>query len=103
MNEGRIEISMQKRKNMEIPSELIKIAKLNERPKPISVKADNSTINIQQPNLHPFIGTHPSKPKMPDTGYHSASSGTFHRIIGTSTLTDMLRLKKENLDIQEYF
>ena len=44
-----------------------------------------------------------SKPKMPDTGYHSASSGTFHGIIGTFTLTDMLRVKKENLDIQEYF
>ena len=60
MNEARIEISMQK-KNMEIPSELIKIAKLNERPKPISVKVDNPTINLQQPNPYHFIGTHPSK------------------------------------------
>ena len=103
MNEARIEISMQKRKNMEIPSELLKIAKLNERAKPIGLKADNPTINLQQPNLPPFLGTNPSKPKTPDTGYHSASSGTFHRIIGTSTLTDTLRLKKENLDIQDYF
>ena len=103
MNEARIEISMQQRKNMEIPSELLKIAKLDERPKPIVVKADNPTINLQQPNPSPFLGTNPSKPKMPDTGYHSASRGTFHGIVGTSTLTDKLRLKKENLDIQDYF
>ena len=87
---------------MEIPSELIKIAKLNERPKPIAVKAENPTINLQQPNPPPFIGTNPSKPKTPDTGYHTASNGTFHGIVGTSTLTDTLRLTKENLDIQDY-
>ena len=103
MNEARIEISIQKRKNKEIPSELLKIAKLNERPKPIGVKVDNPTINLQQPNPSPFLRTDPSKPKMPDTGCHSASSGTFYGIIGTSTLSDMLRLKKENLDIQDYF
>ena len=44
---------------MEIPSELIKIAKLDERPKPIAVKAENPTINIQQPNPPPFICMHP--------------------------------------------
>ena len=78
MNEARIEISMQKRKNIDIPSELLKIAKLDERAKPIGVKADNPTINLQQPNPPPFLGTNPIKPEMPDTGYHSASSGTFH-------------------------
>ena len=57
MNETRIEISIRKRKNTEIQSELLKIAKLDETPKPVSVKADNPTINLQQPNLHPFIGT----------------------------------------------
>ena len=67
------------------------------------MKADNPTINLQQPNTPPFLGTNPSKPKMPDVGYHSASSGIFHGIIGTSTLTDMLRFKKENLEIQDYF
>ena len=88
---------------MEIPSELLKVAKLDERAKLIGIKADNLTINLQQPNLPPFLGTNTSKPKMPDTGYHSASSGAFHGIIGTSTLTDTFRLKQENWDIQDYF
>ena len=52
---------------MEISSELFKIAKLNERAKPIGIKADNPTINLQQPNSSPFLGTNTSKHKMSDT------------------------------------
>ena len=51
MNETRIEISMSKQKNMEIPSELLKIAKMDEHPKPVGVKLlDNPALNLQQPN-----------------------------------------------------
>ena len=90
---------------MEIPSELLKIAKTDE-PKPVGVKPlDIPTINLQQPNQNPlghasshFIGT--LKPKMPDCSY--PSSGMFEGIVVTSTLSNMLRIKKENLDLQDY-
>ena len=102
MNEARIEISMRKRKNTEIQSELLKIAKLDETPNPVSVKADNPTINLQQPNLHPFIGTPVNlKCQILVTIVHPVAH--FMEFFGTSTLTEMLKLKKENLDIQEYF
>ena len=71
---------------MEVPSELSKIAKMDEYPKPVGVKPlDNPTLNLQQtnPNQNPLghISSHLAgtlKPKTPVTGYHSASSGTFH-------------------------
>ena len=70
---------------MEIPSELLKIAKMDEHPKPVGVKPlDNPTLNLQQPNPNQNPLGHTSfhlagtlKPKTPVTGYHSASSGTF--------------------------
>ena len=50
MTEVRIEISMRKRKNMDIPPELIKIAKLDEKPKAINMKDDTTHLGLQQSN-----------------------------------------------------
>ena len=89
---------------MEIPSELFKLAKLDERPKAIGIKAENPPIGLQQPNSNQssYIASNITKPKMPDTGYSVQSSTPFDRIVGTSTLSDTLRLKKEKLDIPDY-
>ena len=50
MTKARIEISTRKRKNMDIPPELIKITKLDEKPKAINMKADTMHLGLQQPN-----------------------------------------------------
>ena len=81
---------------MEIPNELLKIARMDE-PKPVAVKLlDTPTINLQQPNPNAlahasshFVAT--LKTKMPDCNY--PSTGTFQGIVGTSTLSDTLKIK----------
>ena len=77
-----------------------------DEPKPVAVKPlDTPTINLQQANPNAlahasshFVAT--LKIKMPDCNY--PSTGTFQGIVGTSTLSDTLKIKKENLDIQDY-
>ena len=77
-----------------------------DEPKPAPVKLlDTPTINLQQPNPNAlphtyshFVGT--LKSKMPDSNF--PAPGTYPGIVGTSTLSDALKIKKENLDIQEY-
>ena len=88
---------------MEIPSELYKIAKLDERAKAISIKPENPPIGIQQPNSNQstYISSNITKPKMPDTRYSVQSSTPFQGIIGTSTLSDAIRGEKK-LDIPDY-
>ena len=105
IQEARIKISMRKQKNMEIPNKLLKIARMDE-PKPAPVKPlDTPIINLQQPNPNAlphtyshFVGT--LKSKMPDSNF--PAPGTYPGIVGTSTLSNVLKIKKENLDIQEY-
>ena len=91
---------------MEIPNELLKIARMDE-PKPTPVKLlDTPTINLQQPNPNAlphtsshFVGT--LKSKMSDSNF--PAPGTYPGIVGTSTFSNTLKIKKENLDIQDYF
>ena len=96
MTEVRIEISMRKRKNMDIPPEVIKIAKLDEKPKAINMKADTTHLGLQQPNPNQssYNPSNISKPVQ--------SSGQFQGIVGTAMLSDTLKLKKEKLDVHEY-
>ena len=58
MTEARIKISMHKRKNMDIRPELIKIAKLDEKPKAINTKADTMHLGLQQPNPNSLHAIH---------------------------------------------
>ena len=84
-----------------------KLEKMDQHPKPVGVKPlDNPTLNLQQPypNQNPLGHTSSDlagtlKPKTPVTGYHSSSSGTFQGTVGTLTLSDMLRIKREKMDL----
>ena len=84
---------------MEIPNEPLKIARMDE-PKLAPVKPlDTPTINLQQPNPNAlphtsthFVGT--LKSKMPDSNF--PAPGTYPGIVGTSTLSNALKIKKEN-------
>ena len=95
MTEARIKISMHKRKNMDIPPELIKIAKLDEKPMAINTKADTMHLDLQQPNPNQssYNPSNISKPVQ--------SSRQFQGIVGTAMLSDTLKLKKEKLDVHE--
>ena len=81
---------------MDIPPELIKIAKLDEKPKAINMKADTMHLGLQQPNPNQY-SYNPSNISKP-----VQSSGQFQGIIETAMLSDTLKLKKEKLDVHEY-
>ena len=96
MTEARIEISIHKRKNMDIPPELIKIAKLDEKSKSINTKSNSTHLGLQQPNPNQssYNPSNISKPVQ--------SSGQLQGIVGNSTLSDTLNMKREKIDEHEY-
>ena len=73
---------------MEILSELYKIAKLDERAKAIGIKPENPPIGLQQSNSN-------------QSTYSVQSSTPFQGIVGTSTLSDTIKVKIEKLDIPD--
>ena len=89
---------------MEIPNELLKMARMKE-PKPTTVKLlDTPTIDLQHPNPYPLphtskvVGT--IQTKIIDSNF--PVTGPYPGIVGTSTLNETLKIKKENLEIQNY-
>ena len=89
---------------MEIPNELLKIARMEE-PKPATVKLlDTPIIDLQHPNPYPLphtskvVGTNQTK----TIDSNLTVTGPYPGIVGTSTLSKTLKIKKGNLDIQDY-